>query len=79
MPADAERVRCDRCGARFASALTGGECPLCGLVVAAHDVDPLRAALEDPDRRMTLIVLGFTLANVLLLAVIALAISTATP
>jgi predicted amidophosphoribosyltransferase len=74
----AATVPCERCGARFRAALTRWACPVCGLEVAS-DAAPggLAGWLADPANRVVVLVAAATLANALLLAVLAVAVSRA--
>lgn len=75
MPGELSRDACARCGAVYAPSRTAGACPLCGL--AAATARPARAAAlwADADAFLVLVVLGFTVANLLLLALVAVAIN----
>lgn len=66
----AERTTCPRCTAPYLAALTRHRCPVCDTPEPGHVVQ-LRA-WDDPDDRLLAIVALATIANVLLLAVLAL-------
>ncbi len=64
------RVACPTCAAPYAPRLTDGRCPVCD--TAAPGGAPLpRTLLPDPDDRLLAIVGVATIANVLLLGLLA--------
>ncbi len=68
-----DQVVCARCAAPYRHRLTDGACPVCG--TAAPGVAPRRLRrLDDADDRLLAIVVLATIANVLLLAVLAAAV-----
>ena len=68
----AVRVACERCTAPYDPTLTRYRCPVCD--TAAPGGAPAPRAWDDPDDRLLAIVTAATLANVLLLAVLALVV-----
>ncbi len=77
MSAELMRDTCARCSAIYAPSRTSLECPLCGLHAGADRSDGTSTPWADPSNRVVLLVAGFTLANILLFALMALAISRA--
>lgn len=67
-----DRITCPKCTAPYAPSLTRHRCPVCS-TPASDDVPDLRA-WDDPDDRLMFIVIAATLANVLLLAILTLAV-----
>ena len=67
-----ERVRCTTCTAPYAPSLTKHRCPVCS-TPASDEAQDIRA-WDDPDDRLMFIVIAATLANVLLLAILTLAV-----
>jgi hypothetical protein len=67
-----ERVSCTRCTAPYLPSLTRHRCPVCD--TPAPGEAPRLRAWDDPDDRLMAIVAFATLANVVLLAVLALAV-----
>jgi hypothetical protein len=67
-----ERTTCTRCQAPYLASLTRYRCPVCDTAAPGHVVR-LRA-WDDPDDRLLAIVAMATIANVLLLAVLALVV-----
>jgi hypothetical protein len=68
----AVRVVCARCTAPFDPSLTRYRCPVCD--TPAPGGAPAPRAWDDPDDRLLAIVTAATLANVLLLAILALVV-----
>jgi hypothetical protein len=68
-PATTVRVTCERCEAPFDPSLTSHRCPVCDQP-APGPARPGRA-WDDPDDRLLAIVAAATIANALLLAVLA--------
>jgi hypothetical protein len=68
----AVRVVCARCTAPFDPSLTRYRCPVCD--TPAPGERPAPRAWDDPDDRLLAIVTAATLANVLLLAILALVV-----
>lgn len=66
------RVACPRCTAPYAPALTRWRCPVCDTPATGDRPAPL--VWDDPDDRLLAIVTLATLANVLLLSVLALVV-----
>lgn len=74
----APTVPCERCGTRFRAALTRWSCPVCGLEVASAAArGGIAGWLADPGNRVVTLVAGATIANALLLAALAVAVSRA--
>jgi hypothetical protein len=71
-PAVEGRVTCERCEAPYDPALTRQRCPVCDQP-APGPVRPGRV-WDDPDDRMLAIVAAATIANVLLLSVLTVAV-----
>ena len=71
-PAPEEAVVCTRCASAFRPRLTGWSCPVCDLPVPGRPSGALPGL--GPDDRMLLVVGLATLANVLLLALLTLAV-----
>lgn len=69
---NAVRVACSRCTAPYDAWLTRHRCPVCD--TPAPEGAPSPRAWDDPDDRLLAIVTAATLANVLLLAVLALVV-----
>lgn len=67
-----DRTVCIRCTAPYLPRLTRHRCPVCD-TPAPGDL-PRPRAWEDPDDRLLAIVAAATLANVLLLAILTLAV-----
>lgn len=68
-----DQVACARCAAPYRPRLTEGACPVCD--TPAPGVAPRRLRrLDDADDRLLAIVVLATIANVLLLAVLAVAV-----
>ena len=67
-----ERTTCPRCTAPYLARLTDHRCPVCDTPTPDHVRTP--RAWDDPDDRLLAIVALATLANVLLLAVLALVV-----
>ena len=63
------RVECRRCAVRYAPGLTQGSCPVCGVTAPGHR-DRGRQWPEADERRVVLVVAA-TIANVVLLAALA--------
>jgi hypothetical protein len=68
----AVRVLCERCTAPYDPSLTRHRCPVCD--TAAPGAAAPRRVWDDPDDRLLAIVAAATIANALLLAVIALVV-----
>ncbi|HUR51036.1 MAG TPA: hypothetical protein VMZ11_02820 [Mycobacteriales bacterium] len=68
----AVRVVCARCSAPFDPSLTLHRCPVCDTAAPGPALAP--RVWDDPDDRLLAIVTAATLANVLLLAVLALVV-----
>jgi hypothetical protein len=68
----ADRISCVRCTAPYLPSLTRHRCPVCD--TPAPGDAPLIRAWDDPDDRLMAIVALATLANVLLLAILSLAV-----
>ena len=68
----AVRVMCERCTAPYDPSLTRHRCPVCD--TPSPGPLPAPRAWDDPDDRLLAIVTAATLANVLLLAVLALVV-----
>lgn len=76
--ARAATVPCERCGTRFRAALTRWACPVCGLSVApAAPPAGVAGWLADPGNRVVALVAAATLANGLLLLILAAAVARA--
>jgi predicted amidophosphoribosyltransferase len=74
----APTVPCERCGTSFRAALTRWACPVCGLeVTSAAAPSGIAGWLADPGNRVVVLVASATIANALLLAVLAAAVSRA--
>lgn len=67
----AVRVACATCRAPYLPRLTDGTCPVCDTPAPAGTAGLRRAFLPDPDDRLLAIVAVATLANVLLLGLLA--------
>jgi len=67
-----ERITCTKCTSPYAPSLTKHRCPVCS-TPASDEVREIRA-WDDPDDRLMFIVIAATLANVLLLATLTLAV-----
>lgn len=69
-------VRCDRCATAFRPSLTAWACPVCGLE-AGRPEPPGRLGgwLADPGNRIVALVAGATVANGVLLLLLALAVA----
>jgi hypothetical protein len=68
-PADRDqRVTCTECGVDYRPALTAGDCPVCGVAAPGDEFRPRR--LDDRTRTVAM-VLSAGIANVLILAVLA--------
>lgn len=69
------RVGCARCAASYAPRLTGGTCPVCDAAPAgAVGLGRRPRMWDDADGRLLAIVSAATIANVLLLGLLALAV-----
>lgn len=68
----AERITCVRCTAPYLAGLTRHRCPVCD--TPAPGATQLVRAWDNADDRLLAIVAFFTLANVLLLAVLSLVV-----
>lgn len=64
---DLDRITCVRCTAPYRPVLVDG-CPVCGLDAVGYDADAA-------DQRITAMVIGTTALNLLLLALIVIAVS----
>lgn len=72
MTTPGDRHVCARCAARYRPRLTQGHCPLCGLdAPPGWRPRPRALASLDPDNRAIVLVLGATIGNLLVLAVVA--------
>ena len=74
---DVEALRCARCDSVFRAALTGWSCPVCGWEVDRPEATGLAGWFADPSNRIVALVAGATLANGLLLLMLAIAVSRA--
>jgi hypothetical protein len=70
----AEPVVCGRCGAGYRPALTGGECPLCGLAAGGAPGRATRWARLSGDGRLVAMVVAATVANVVVFVALAMAL-----
>lgn len=66
-PADGDRIACPTCATHYRPKLTYGECPVCG--TSAPGEHAVQRRLDD-DTRVTALVVGSMLANLLILAVL---------
>ena len=74
----AATVGCERCGTRFRAALTQWSCPVCGLETAPGAASGgIAGWMADPGNRVVALVAAATVANGLLLALLAVAVSRA--
>lgn len=69
-----DRITCTRCSASYDPSLTRWACPVCDEIPADLSAKPDSRRIDDPDDRLIAIVAGATLANVLLMAILALAV-----
>lgn len=70
MRAQEQRTTCVRCTAPYLAPLTRWRCPVCDTPTPGHAPRP--RAWDDPDDRLLFVVVLATLANVALLAALAL-------
>ncbi|MCU1693236.1 MAG: hypothetical protein JWM64_2327 [Frankiales bacterium] len=68
------RVACPTCRAPYAPRLTDGRCPVCDAPAPAGSVEVRRTLLPDADDRLLAIVAVATIANVLLLGLLAVVV-----
>ncbi len=70
------RIDCPTCRAPYAPRLTDGRCPVCDTAAPDGTVGLRRVVLPDADDRLMAIVAVATIANVLLLALLAVFVLT---
>lgn len=74
---DVRALRCGRCDSGFRPNLTAWACPVCGWEADRPETTGVGRWFADPGNRIVALVAGATVANAILLLVLAIAVSRA--